>query len=166
MTLRKHKHDAWRGSSWRRTLSTTKSSTDLDVVVGTSNNSRSFPLTFKPRFGRITALCLRCGVVVYGTRYRVHIAHFVTPPGGWLRVFLPAWYGRLVPNLLIVSRKQYHRYDLKKDFQVSKYLGPYLTCQRLYRSGKASGLRHHTRARFGWDYRIPGYGLNGVLNVR
>ena len=54
----------------------------------------------------------------------------------------------------------------KKDFQVSKYLGPYLTCQRLYRSGKASGLRHHTRARFGWDYRIPGYGLNGVLNVR
>ena len=55
---------------------------------------------------------------------------------------------------------------LKKNFQVSKYLGPYLTCQRLYCSGKASGLRHHTRARFGWDYRIPGYGLNGVLNVR
>ena len=141
MTLRKHKHDAWRGSSWRRTLSTTKSSTDLDVVVGTSNNSRSFPLTFKPRFGRITALCLRCGVVVYGTRYRVHIAHFVTPPGGWLRVFLPAWYRRLVPNLLIVSRKQYHRYDFLKRFssiQISGSVPDMLTTLPLGQGIRAS----------------------------
>ena len=71
-----------------------------------------------------------------------------------------------MPNLLIVSRKQRHKYEFENVVQVSKYLGPYITCQRLHRSGKVSGLRNHTRARFGWDYRIPGYGLNGVLHVR
>ena len=71
-----------------------------------------------------------------------------------------------MPNLLIVSRKQYHRYDFLKRFSSIQISGSVPDMPTTLPSGKASGLRHYTRARFGWDYRIPGYGLNGVLHVR